>query len=346
MDPVMPTTEAYPIRYWENPGQDEVADSVPDLLQQLDGPTWIYLQGQDSSRCRVITTLLHGNEPSGLHALHNWLRSDYKPVVDLYCFIGSVEAAREPPGFHYRQLPGTRDLNRCFRPPFNDEQGRIAADLLHRICAVRPEAVIDIHNTSGAGPSFAVACDNQIAHRSISSLFTERLIITDIRLGALMEIEEGFPVTTIECGGAHDPHAHQLAWQGFKNFAFTEQLFSARTEPAKLDVYQHPMRVELFSGTEITFAESAQASAELTLHADIERFNFTTAPRETALGWLGKQGLSCITVRDSHGSDHTHRFFENRDGELITRQALKLFMITKDINIAISDCLFYLVALE
>ena len=165
----MPANEAYPISYWENPSQDEIADSVPNLLQQLDGPTWIYIQGQDSSRCRVVTTLLHGNEPSGLHALHKWLRSDYQPVVDLYCFVGSVEAARETPGFHHRQLPGARDLNRCFRPPFNDEQGRIAADLLHRICAVQPEAVIDIHNTSGAGPSFAVACDNSPAHRSISN---------------------------------------------------------------------------------------------------------------------------------------------------------------------------------
>ncbi len=342
----MAAVAAYPIRYWENPDQAEIADSVSNFLEQLDGPTWIYLQGQDSTRCRVVTTLLHGNEPSGLHALHQWLSSDHQPAVDLYCFVGSVDAARAAPGFHYRQLPGARDLNRCFRPPFNDEQGQIAADLLHRICGVRPEAVIDVHNTSGAGPSFAVACDNRPAHKSVSMLFTPRLIITDIRLGALMEIEEDFPVTTIECGGAHDPRAHALAWDGFKQFALRKQLFNSEVESGEMDIYRHPMRVELFAGCAISFAAAADPAADLTLHTDIEGFNFGAVPAGTALGWLGEQGLSCLVVRDSHGSDHTLRFFADEEGVLVTRQSLKFFMITKDINIAKADCLFYLVPLE
>ena len=114
--------------------------------------------------------------------MHQWILINETPVTDLYCFIGSVSAAKHPPPgyFHHRMIPGKRDLNRCFRPPYNDEEGVVAADLLHRITSVQPEAVIDIHNTSVQAHPSPFARELNPKHFAIGSLFTHRLIITDL----------------------------------------------------------------------------------------------------------------------------------------------------------------------
>lgn len=97
-----------------------------DLLCALPGPTHIQLLGRDGSRCRVVVTLSHGNEPSGLSAVHALLRQGIEPTVDIHIFIVNVnvDAARAQPFFSHRMLPGDRDLNRCFKAPFgNDRSG-------------------------------------------------------------------------------------------------------------------------------------------------------------------------------------------------------------------------------
>ena len=340
----MLNSESAILQYWEAPNASEVGDNAEELLEQLTGPTWIYIPGQDHRRCRVITTLLHGNEPSGLHAVHALLASGDRPAVDLYVCIASVEAAQTPPEFHYRMLPGRRDLNRCFRPPYKDAEGILAAEILHRLCAVQPEAVLDVHNTSGSGPSFAVVTNDNPRHHPLTALFTEHLIVTDLRLGAIMEFEGAdFPVTTIECGGCHDPNAHQLAIEGIRRYALTKELFSGDDQLHNITVYKNPLRLELLEGCEIAYADHAIHGPDLTLHSDIEQFNFNEAPAGTVLGWLGPRGLHSLTARDSRGFEHSKHYFEVIDGQLITRHALRLFMITKNPAIALSDCLFYLV---
>jgi hypothetical protein len=343
----MLSNQTYPIHYWEAPEPEDIGTTLDEFLKQLLGPTWIYIPGRDHSRCRAVTTLLHGNEPSGLHAVHNWLLSGETPETDLYCFIASVEAAQHPPGFHYRMLPGHRDLNRCFRPPYKDQEGMVAADLLHRLCAVSPEAILDIHNTSGSGPSFAVVTSTDPRHIALSTLFTRHLIITDLRLGAIMEFEQGdFPVTTIECGGSHDPQAHQLAIEGFRRFARKKALFDSESLAAPTIIYKHPLRVEMIEGSEIAFSDQPIEGPDLTLHSDVEHFNFGEAAAGSVLGWLGDRGLSCLTARDALGREHINHYFEQAGNQLQTRQALRLFMVTKNPDIALSDCLFYLVPVD
>lgn len=340
----MLSSEPDTIQYWEAPAPSEIGETPEELLEQLTGPTWIYVPGHDHSRCRAIITLLHGNEPSGLHAIHALLRNGDTPATDLYLCIASVKAAQHPPQFHYRMLPGRRDLNRCFRPPYKDSEGILAAEILHRLCAVQPETVLDIHNTSGSGPSFAVVTNNDPRHQPLTALFTQHLIVTDLRLGAIMEFEEGnFPVTTIECGGCHDPQAHQLAIEGVHRFAFTKQLFAPNSPNDEIVIYQDPLRLEMLEGCEIAYADHAIDGPDLTLHSDVEQFNFNEAPAQTVLGWLGPRGIHCLTARDATGCEHIGHYFEVRDNQLLTRQPLRLFMVTKNPTIALSDCLFYLV---
>ncbi|MGL4566571.1 MAG: succinylglutamate desuccinylase, partial [Halioglobus sp.] len=103
-----------------DPAPGSGGNNVEEFLRWLDGPTCFFLSGEDPGRTRALVTLLHGNEPSGAMALWRWLRSARRPAVNVVCIVASVVAALAPPLFSHRMLPRARDLNRCFRPPFDD----------------------------------------------------------------------------------------------------------------------------------------------------------------------------------------------------------------------------------
>lgn len=318
--------------------------NVVEFLQQLGGPRCIYVPGVDRSRCRFAVSLLHGNEPSGVTAFYELLGSGWQPVCDIYLVIMNVPAALTPPVFSHRQLPGTRDLNRCFKEPFNDEQGQLALALLTLIRDKQPEALIDIHNTSGSGPAFGVAVYLDSRHDALVSLFTERLIITEIRLGALMELSEiAVPTVTIECGGAEDPESHRIAVDGLRRYFSKAQLFDLSAAPWPIEILHNPVRLELSSALDLDYGESNNPATELTLRADIERFNFGVVDAGTSLGWCDASVLQKLWVRNAKSQEHVEDWFAITDGQLKPVRPMKLFMITGRIDIAKSDCLLYAV---
>ena len=185
-------------KFIRNPPAADMGSNVEAFLEDLGGPTCFFLEGEDSTRTRALVTLLHGNEPSGAIALFRWLQSCQRPAVNVVCIVASVAAALEPPLFSHRMLPRARDLNRCFRPPFDDAQGALAEEILEILHMHHPEAVVDMHNTSGSGPSFGVCTHMDRQHDALVSLFTQRLIVSDLGLGALMEISEhSYPTVTV-----------------------------------------------------------------------------------------------------------------------------------------------------
>ena len=106
--------------HWKNPDHQSIGETTLEFLQKLSGPTHIHISGKDPSRARAVVTLLHGNDPSGLHAIHEMLKQPVEPAVDIHYFIPSVDAAKQAPGFIYRMLPHHKDLNRGFTPPYNE----------------------------------------------------------------------------------------------------------------------------------------------------------------------------------------------------------------------------------
>ena len=56
--------------YLDNPSPRTLGRSPLEWLDRLQKPTVVRVAGRDPSRTRAMATLLHGNEPSGLFALH------------------------------------------------------------------------------------------------------------------------------------------------------------------------------------------------------------------------------------------------------------------------------------
>ena len=329
-----------------DPFADNIPEQVEHWLARLPGAIQIRLNGADAGRTRALVTLLHGNEPSGLRAIHAWLRQGREQIeaqlaTNLVLILANVEAARTPPLFHHRQLPGLRDLNRCFRAPWTDAPGRLAQSVLATLVECGPEAVVDLHNTSGRSPAFAVAAIDDARHRTLAGMFCNHLIVTELRMGALMDSAETlFPTLTVECGGAHDPAAHQCAAEVLRRFGSRPSLFSPQPATGTLHVFHNPVRVELAPGASVSF--STEQPADVILDANVQARNFGVTMPEERLARLRDGQAGLLSVRDHRGRPVFSELFQISGYYLTPRVPLRLFMATDRADIARSDCLFYI----
>jgi hypothetical protein len=328
----------------ENPDASVIGNNPEEFLRWLGKASAIFIEGQDSSKTRAVSTLLHGNEPSGTVAVFNYLKSGQKPRVNALFIIASVEAALTEPLYSNRMLPGKRDLNRCFNAPYDDDQGLLAKQIRELIQQVRPECLIDIHNTSGSGPAFSVAIREDEDHIALTSLFTNDLILTDLRLGALMELSERDVITvTIECGGANDHSSQIIAQEGLHRYLDSENVLSNPNDDYLVNIYHNPIRLETIGEAEVAYEEHPSENAVITLSEQAEKFNYGTLTKDECVGRLGNEGMSRLTAKDHHGNERLNEYFEERDGGLYPIHPVKVFMVTTNPFIARTDCLFYFV---
>ena len=340
------------LKVLENPRPDEIGSSVEEFLYLLGEPSCIVLDGKDNSRTRAVVTLLHGNEPSGAMAIFRWIKSEKTPEVRIICILASVTTALYPPLFHYRVLPGSRDLNRCFQPPYEDEAGELAESILHTLECYEPEAVVDIHNTSGSGPAFGVATHHAANHSALVSLFTNKLMITHLNLGALMDISGTpystmtIPTVTIEAGGRLDKEAHDSAWSGLVRFFCEDQVLTRPENTKPLDIFMEPVRIELKQGVSLSYAKTPNTEFDVTLLENIEYLNFKPVTQDQHLGWVNRGGLENFIVQDVSNGSTASDWLQIKNNKLYPCTDSIFFMITNNPVIAIDDCLFYGVSIK
>lgn len=332
-----------------DPSPDRIGDTPAALLDQLAGPTEIRLSGRDPSRWRVAVGLLHGNEPSGLVAIHRWLRARARPAVDCSLFLMAIEAARLPPGLAHRMPPGRRDLNRCFAGPFDDDDGALAAALLERVRRRPCEALVDLHNNTGHNPPYGVLTVPHRPHLALVSVFSDiTCLLADLSLGTLLEaLPDHVPAASIECGQAHTRAADDLAARGLRRFLEADDLglteSQRRDRPAPpMKILEHPIRMCLRPGTRVAFSDRPVAGVDLTLVEHIERHNFQTPAPGTLLGWLDPAAPWPLVARDRAGHDVSRGCFTTEGGALRWRGDLVPIMMTTDARVAFADCLCYL----
>ncbi len=325
-----------------NPGPDIIGENPILFLQNLGSPAWITIDGEDTSRQRTIVTLLHGNEPSGLKAIHRLLKQRIKPATNVGIFIASVNAALHPPYLSHRYLPDERDLNRCFGVYSDDasNQEKLASALVKTLNRYQPEAIIDTHNTSANSVPFAVAISATENFKQLTSIFTSRLIVLDQQLGTLIEQPVGCPVVTVEFGAFADPDADKLAYDCLYQFLTQEQLYVGETN--QLQTLVHPLRLEIDEDVALHYSASVQDSNATTIFNTIDQLNFQRIEAGTSLGWPGPDGLKPFRVRDSKGNDLCQKLFSSQSGFIETRVPMTIFMATTDPFIAKKDCLMYL----
>ncbi|MDX2088820.1 MAG: succinylglutamate desuccinylase/aspartoacylase family protein [Kofleriaceae bacterium] len=310
------------------------------FLDELEVPTVFHVPGHDRARSRVVAGLIHGNEPSGLRAIHRYLRSGEIPAVDAWLFVGNVASARTAPRFSHRMLPGRRDLNRCFRPPFRELDGQIAEHVLGMLREVRPELVVDLHNNTGRNPAYAVggALDERL---DLAALFCDRFVCSNLNLGTFTEaFTELAPSVTIECGRVGDPQADATAYAGLLRLMRTQALVSTYGREHMM-ILEEPVRVCLRPELSLAFGARADPRACVTLDLEIDRHNFEVVAEGTRFGWIARGVPWPFDARDESGAEVSARWLEISQEAIVSRRSFVPFMMTTHAEIARVDCLFY-----
>jgi hypothetical protein len=333
------------LRHLEAPPASVIPVDHIEFLRALGGPAAIRLHGRDRTRCRVVVTLLHGNEPSGLTAIHRRLRDGQQPATDTLFVLGAVEAALADPPLSSRVLPDGTDLNRCFGPSTLPGPSRdLALSILEAVRAVEPEALVDIHNNTGHSPPYAVATRIGAAERQLARFFGDLLVHYDLHIGALAEETPDLcPTVVIEAGRAGDPESDRTARDGLDVFLDASALFDRGSELPRLDVFHHPVRVEVAAGLRLAYGNQPEPAAQLTIAEDIDRHNFELLPAGTEIGWLAPEARWPLVARGADGTDCSHELFVRDGARLVVRRSIVPIMMTTDAEIARSDCLFYVV---
>ena len=331
-----------PVPIFERPGPSLLGGTPRDLLRNLGGPALLRVPGRDRSRARGLSTLLHGNEPSGIRALHGWLSNGAVPEVDLVIFLGAVEAALAGDGFAHRMLPGCRDLNRCFQPPFEGEEGAVAAEALQLLREAGCDALVDLHNNTGHNPAYGVVTVLDAARLNLTALWARRVVHSGLRLATLVEATAGdFPGVALECGRAGDPAADRVARDGLERYAGLAEIERRRVLEPGLEVLEQPIRVCVRPGVRLAFGERAAECADLTLRGDIDRHNFEWLAPGVPVGFVAPGAPWPLSAFGDDGEDVSRELFTLRNGLLEIRRAGVPIMMTTDLAVAKSDCLFY-----
>jgi hypothetical protein len=332
------------LRILDAPCPSGLPDDPAGFLRWLGGPAALHVSGRDSKRTRIVVTLLHGNEPSGLRALHRWLLEGRVPATNVVFAIGAVEAALTPPVLTHRAVPGLRDLNRCFRAPFRGPEGELACALLDHLHRCEPEAIVDLHNNTGHNPAYGVACRLRPQERALTGLFSSRLVHYDLDIGALMEmVAESIPTIVIEVGRAGDPAADDAAWRGLERFLTRADVLSGRVDEPPFELLVEPVRIEICADIRLAYGGGATDGADFVVDEDVDRHNFESLRPGTVIGWLREGAPWPVTARGADGRDRSQELFVLRQGRLETRQPVVPIMMTTDPIIASTDCLFYIV---
>ncbi len=333
------------------PAPADIPADPLSLLEALEGPVAWRVRGRDRTRVRVVTTLRHGNEPSGFLAMQEWLRSGPAPAVDVVCVIANVEAASRHPVFTHRMVPGRPDLNRCFLGPFEGVEGELARAILDLVEELKPEALVDLHNNTGHNPVYGVGVEPTPEVLGLCSIFGLRFIWSHLTLGALLEAVSVCPAVTIEVGKSGEESANVAALEGLTRFVEAERLFDpdlraadgvAIHDPERVRVLRMPMRAMLEPGRRLVMATVPHDDADLTMPDDLDRHNFDVVEKGSRIGWVRGEGCP-LRLLDEHGEDRADEYFERRGDELVVRQPFTPIMITVDAEVAAADCLFYIV---
>jgi hypothetical protein len=327
-------------------------DGLPDelleldelaLLKVLERPTLIRVPGTGTWRPRAVATLLHGDESTGLQAILRVLRRRRTYPFDLYVVIGNVQAAVAPPGFGHRYLDDQEDFNRIWGIGEPTTAQRRAADaILAELRAADLESLVDIHNNTGDNPFYAIVTLETPEVLNLATLFTTTLLHWDLGVHTLMEaLHDRCPAIAVECGLPGRPESLAFAIDAIRRYLGAEPLTSHQVLRDH-DLLSGLVRVTVRPEVRFRFGGELGDEVDLVLDRDLDVHNFVEVPAGQRLGRVHLGSSVPLRATDAEGRDVTDEYVDvEADVVLLARTATPV-MVTRTVEAARKDCLFYL----
>lgn len=315
-----------------------LATPARELYRLLPGPTLIHLPGRRQTPL-FVSTLLHGNEDSGVAALQSVLRNHAQRPLPrtLSILVGNVAAARAG----LRRLDHQPDYNRVW--PGTDRHAdtpeHAALSEVHRRMQARGLfASIDIHNNTGINPHYGVVnrLDHAVLHLAL--LFSRTVVwfrgLPGSQTSAFSPL---CPALTVECGKPGSPANEEHAARFIEACLHLAQFPSHDVHEHDIDLYHTVATVRVPSALSFDFGG---APADIHFDAELDHMNFRHLDAGTAFGTTQRE--LPLDVRDESGRDVAAEFFDCSGGTIRLRRASTPAMLTLDARVVRQDCLCYL----
>ena len=309
------------------------------LIQLLPGPTLFDLPGKDP-RPLFISTLLHGNEDSGLNAIQTVLKQQLPRGLrrSLLLFIGNVRAAAQ----QRRTLPDQLDYNRIWPGTkiMNHPLVAMARWIFDYAACRRPIASIDIHNNTGFNPPYGCVPKLEPHFIALARMFSSYIVHFERPFGThTAAFSTLCPAVTVECGKAGKESATQQA-VGLIEACLDLQAFDNEIKaPDQIDLLRTFAIVKPPRGASISFDGQR---ADFIFRKDIDRLNFKEIQAGEVFGFV-ENDFHKLEILPGDGLDSPPGdYFDYVNGKILLNKAAIPAMLTCDPQAVKLDCLCYL----
>jgi len=265
----------------------------------LPGPTLFDLPGRDP-RPLFVSTLLHGNEYSGLEAVQAVLRRHASRGLNrsLLLFIGNVRAASA----NLRTLPEQRDFNRVWPGTlYPDDPAAAMARWVYDYAARRDLfASIDIHNNTGFNPHYSCVTKLEPKFIALAQLFSRIVVHFQRPVGTQAAAFANLcPAITVECGKAGVGSATEHAVELVEAALSISHLPDHPPAPHDVDLLRTYAIVRPPAGASFSFDG---APADFMFRPDIDRMNFSELEPGASFG-AARMGMR-LEILPGDNEDH------------------------------------------
>lgn len=312
------------------------ADRLIDLLP---GPTLFDLPGRDPHPL-FVSTLLHGNEDSGLGAVQAVLRRHAARGLNrsLLLFIGNIRAAAA----HVRTLPDERDYNRVWPGTLtpDDPLAHMARWVYDYAARRNLFASIDIHNNTGFNPHYSCVRRLEPKFIALAQLFSRTVVHfqqpVGTQAGAFAEL---CPAITVECGKAGAGSATEHAIELVEAALSISQLPDHAPAPHDVDLLRTYAIVKPPASASFSFDGSP---ADFIFRSDIDHMNFSELAPGASFGSVQAPGARLEILPGDSVDAQPEEYFDYTGGEIRLSRAAIPAMLTVDPRAVRLDCLCYL----
>ena len=316
-------------------------------LRTMSGPTVFHIPGRDRARAVLVSTLIHGTEPAGFHALQKEAAFDPRVLdygCDVYFLVGSPQAAlteKEGLFFQHRDIPGAPregqwDMNRLWgtipHPALETTDigirlSRTGQDLSRYFSGLPLRGFLDIH--SYMSPLIQPhGCIPHTEARTIELMkkLAPRAFVVDFGLGTLLE-RMGQQTTSvlIESGVNGSAAADDYAYTSLQTF-FEDMNVTPGVEAPQLckSWYNQGIQFKVRHDATVAFGSFAGISPDLVVRGDIESLNHRELVEGTDLGVA--RSLDVIHTDDAQGRKVEDYFYLEGERLRVRRRVVPNFL--------------------
>lgn len=315
-----------------------------EITSVVDQPSIIHLKGKKKSAL-FLSILLHGNEISGLSVLQRVLKRYHNRILprDLIIFIGNPQAA----ALGERHLKDQPDFNRIW-----NRSGLVrdltAKSLMAYIKKQNIYAAIDIHNNSGRNPVYSCINSKSEDFIKLAQSFSKNIVyFTQPDSVLSMALSHFCPSVVIECGLPGSSYGITSAARFVQNILDKNEQWKKRNLRTKF-IYRTYARLYIDPASSLSFhprpalQRKVSKKGHVCLIDQFDKLNFKKLEEGQVLGKVS--GPVKMKLINHKGVDIFDQVFSLAGKNLIVKSPFIPSMFTKNIDIARSDCLGYVMS--